>query len=109
MDLKLTTDATLEAVLSPLVITRQDLKARIAALESQVDSINDDIKTTLANAGITEIEVENHKITLNLASERSTLDKRKLLEQGVTTDQIKAATNITTSVLLNVRPIKEKA
>ncbi len=107
MDLKLTANLSLEEILTPLVTTRQDLKAQIAALEKQTDNINDDIKTTLANAGVTEIEVAGHKVTLNLASERSTLDKQKLLEQGVTTDQIKAATKTTTSVLLNVRPIKE--
>lgn len=108
MDIKLVANLTLEETLTPLVTTRQELKAQIARLEAQVDSINDGIKTTLVNAGELEVVAAGHKVTLNMAAERSTLDKQKLLEQGVTTEQIKKATKVTTSILLNVRPVKEK-
>lgn len=109
MPLNLVTAPSLETALAPLVETRQALKAQVAALEAQIDSINDDIKTTLVNAGELEVLAAGHKVTLNMAAERTTLDKQKLLEQGVTTEQIKKATKTTTSILLNVRPVKESA
>jgi len=107
MPLNLTTVTSLETAITPLVETRQELKAKVAALEAQIDSINDDIKTTLVNAGELEVLAAGHKVTLNMAAERSTLDKQRLLELGVTTDQIKAATKTTTSIVLNVRVVKE--
>jgi hypothetical protein len=107
MDLKLTTDATLEQVIAPLVDTRQALKAQITALEAQVDSINDEIKTTLVNAGELEIVAAGHKVTLTMDAEKSTLDKQALVKSGVTTEQIKRATKVTTYIKLDIRKQKE--
>lgn len=107
MDLKLTAAPTLEQALSPLVTERQELKAQIAKLEAQVDSINDDIKTTLVNAGELEAVVEGHKLVLDMEAEKSSLDKRLLFEQGVTAEQIKRATKVTTYIKLDVRKVKE--
>jgi hypothetical protein len=109
MDLKLTTDASLAAILAPLVDTRQELKAQIAQLEAHVDSINDEIKTTLVNAGELEVTAAGHKITLDMEAEKSSLDKQKLVEAGVSTDQIKKATKVTTYIKLDVRKVKESA
>lgn len=107
MDLKLTTEASLETILTPLVETRQELKAQIAKLEAQVDSINDEIKTTLVNAGELEVSAAGHKLTLDMEAEKSSLDKQKLVEQGVTTEQIKKATKVTTYIRLDIRKVKE--
>lgn len=110
MDLKLTNDVSLEAVLAPLVDTRQELKARIAALDAQVESINDEIKTTLVNAGELEVRVGDMNVVLDMEAEKASLDKQKLLEAGVSTDQIKKATKVTTYIKLDVRKAaKEKS
>jgi hypothetical protein len=105
MDLKL--NASLEQVLAPLVDTRQELKAQITLLEAQVDAINDNIKTTLVTAGELEVSVPGYTVTLDMEAQKSSLDKQKLVQAGVTTEQIKRATKVTTYIKLDVRKQKE--
>lgn len=102
-ELTQTVEPSLEAILGPLVERRQSLKAEISSSEAAIDELNDEIKTTLVQAGVLEVVVAGHKVTLDPEREKSTLDKRLLLEQGVTTEQLKRATKVSTFVQLDVR------
>lgn len=113
MELKQSVEPTLEQLLTPFVEQRQLLKGEISSREKQVDKLNDMIKTALVSAGLEpdaekhlKVVVAGHEVDLDLESEKNTLDKQKLLELGVTTEQLKAATKLTTSLKLDVRKVK---
>lgn len=100
-------EPSLALTLAPLIEQRQALKAQAAALEHDIDAINDAIKTALVNSGELEVSAAGHKVTLNMEAEKSSLDKRLLLQNGVTTEQIQKSTKITTYMKLDVRAVKE--
>lgn len=109
MELKQTVEPDLATILSPKLARRQELKAQITMMEAECDAINDEIKTELVTHGELTAAVDGFNVTLTMDAKKDTLDKHKLLEQGVTTDQLKAATKTTTFVKLDIRKAaKEK-
>jgi 2-hydroxychromene-2-carboxylate isomerase len=87
------------------VENRQRLTAMKKEIEKQIDTETDAIKNELAAMGVDELEVGNRLVTLQIR-DRSTLDKTELISLGVTTDQIKRATKISTYLQLDVRDKK---
>jgi hypothetical protein len=87
------------------VENRQRLTAMKKEIEKQLDAETDAIKNELAAMGLDELEVGNRLVTLQIR-DRSTLDKTELISLGVTTDQIKRATKISTYLQLDVRDKK---
>lgn len=102
-ELTQTVEPSLEATLLPLLESRQKLKAVEAAAKAEIDKINDDIKNALIQADTLDIVVAGQRVTLDLEREKSTLDKQRLLEVGVSTEQIQKATKTSTYVQLDVR------
>ena len=102
-ELKQTVEPSLETTLRPLLEQRQIAKHQIAALEHELDDVNDAIKNTLIQAGELDIIVDGQRVTLDLERSKSSLSAHALLEQGVTTDQIQKATKVTTHIQLDVR------
>lgn len=105
-ELTQTVEPSLEATLAPLLETRAVLKQNEKTIAQALEAVNDDIKTALVQAGVFEITVDGHRAVLDMERQKSTLDKTKLLEQGVTTDQIKAATKVSTHIQLDVYKAK---
>lgn len=99
--------------LQTLLAERQEIKGEIERLQSVLDTINGGIKDAVASGDTlkTEITLEDGKVysvTYNPVAERESLDKQLLVEQGVSTTQIKAATKTTTFEKLDIREVKAK-
>lgn len=83
---------------SPILALQLQLEQRIAIkqqmdeLKAELDDINSDIEAELHSQGVAELVVGDTKIALIEVAGRSTLDKMRLLEAGVTSAQILAAT-----------------
>lgn len=82
----------LECELSEQLQQRQDMLSVIAELQSQVDAIDEQVKERMMREGCYKLTVNDLPVTLTEIAGRQTLDKKLLVEQGVTTEQIKAAT-----------------
>lgn len=95
---------------SPTIEQRLETRARLAAMraeiDKQLDAENGAIKDYLMDAGLETVDAGDYTATLSINT-RSTLDKTLLIDQGVTTDQIKRATKTSTFAKLDVR--KKKA
>ena len=89
---------------------RLENRARLAAMkteiEKQLDAENASIKEMLYDLPEQRFETDDYTATVTVSS-RQTLDKMKLIEQGVTTDQIKAATTTSVFDKLDVRKKKK--
>jgi hypothetical protein len=103
MELTQSVEPTLEATLSPLLERRLQLKATEALTKRELETVNDEIKNALVQAGELDVVVDGQRVTLDMEREKSTLDKQRLLELGVSTEQIKRATKVSTYVQLDVR------
>ena len=68
-----------------------ELKGQIAALELAKDKEKAAIELMREEVGVTSFSLEGYKVT-QVTNLRSTLDKKKLVELGVTTAQIEEAT-----------------
>ena len=73
--------------------TYEQLKQQKAAIESAMEKHKTIIAAIREETGEQTIKLEGFSVTL-VAPVRSTLDKKKLIAQGVTTAQIEAATVI---------------
>lgn len=87
------------------VENRQRLSLMKKEIEKQIEADTEAIKDELAALGLDETEVGDYKVTLSVR-DRATLDKTELISQGVTTEQIKRATKVSTYLQLDVRARK---
>lgn len=94
--------------LQELVINRQRLAQEVRDLNEIIDAHTKQIKDLMLEAGVTDLEIDKFSITLNPYATRDSLDKTLLVEQGVTTEQIKAATRTTIYQRLDIREVKQK-
>jgi hypothetical protein len=69
-----------------------DLKQQIADLEAERKEENAAIEAELHAAGVEEAVEGDYAVKLTEVAGRSSIDRMRLLEAGVTTKQIKAAT-----------------
>lgn len=99
---------TVATGLEEIVLNRQRLAKEIKELQALVDNHTQSIKEQMLEEGVTDLEVAGFKISLNPYATRESLDKTLLVEQGVTTDQIKAATKETVYQRLDIREVKGK-
>jgi hypothetical protein len=103
-----TVEPDLATILAPKLARRQELKAQITLMEAECDGINDEIKTTLVTNDTLSVLVEGYNVTLTLDAKKDSLDKHKLLEEGVTMAQLKAATKTSTFTKLDIRKAAAK-
>jgi hypothetical protein len=68
------------------------LKQQMDTLKEDIDDIKSDIEADLHARGVSEIVVGDQKIALIEVAGRSSIDRMRLLEAGVTSAQILAAT-----------------
>lgn len=97
-----TDELSLAATLLPLVTQRQALAAEIKRLQSQVDTLTEQITGEMVRAGEMKLEVGDW-VPDYASRERKTLDKTRLVELGVSTEVIKQAEKTTTFMQLDVR------
>lgn len=97
---------TLDLTLEERIELRARAKASIAALEQEVKEHDAWIKEALFDLPEQRFETDDYTATVTVSS-RQTLDKMNLIEQGVSTEQLKAATTSTMFDKLDVR--KKKA
>ena len=71
--------------------TYAELKAQIKALEMAAEKEKAAVRTIREDAGVESLTFEGFKAT-NVTSTRTSLDKMKLLEMGVTTSMLDEAT-----------------
>lgn len=88
------------------VENRQRLVAMKAEIEKQIDAETEYLKEYLMENDLVALSAGEYQVNLTIRT-RDTLDKARLVDQGVTTQQIKAATKSSTYAQLDVR--KKKA
>ena len=84
---------------------RQRLIGMKKEIEAQIDAHTATIKAELIAVGQDTYDAGDYTATLTVR-ERATLDKTELISQGVTTEQIKRATKVSTYVQLDIRARK---
>lgn len=99
---------TTEQSLNLYLEQRAKLAAMKQEIEKQLDAANAEIKALLLDCDGQRFEGQDFTATL-VISTRESLDKTKLLEAGVSTAQIKAATKTSTFDKLDVRKRKASA
>lgn len=90
-----------DSQLDRLCEERQFKAAQRDEIQDTIDTLSVQIGTELALRGIERFEGTRYT-ALSVQSMRATLDKAKLLEQGVTPEQIEAATDSKVSYSLRV-------
>lgn len=97
-----TTEVTIEpevqAHLAGVLNTYTELKTQLDAIQTTIDAEKAVIKLILEDAGVDSVKAGGYSLSI-VKGTSSTLDKRKLMAQGVTVAQLEAATT--------VRPKKE--
>lgn len=106
VNLTQTAALSLEQILSPLLERRQTLKAAENLAKAEIDATNDEIKNALVQAGELDVVVDGQRVTLDMERQKSSLNVQRLLELGVSTEQIQKATKVSTYVQLDVRKAK---
>ena len=92
--MKLTQDLSNTLDLQLQIDTRLALKEQIEQLEAERKEIDASIQAELHARGVETLIVGEHKLSIVTIDGRVTIDRMKLLENGVTTGQIKAAENV---------------
>lgn len=92
--MNLSTNLTPTVTLESRIEQRQWLKAQIEALETERKEVDAAIEAELHARGVEELIVGDHKVAVIAIDGRTSIDKLKLLEAGVTTSQIAAATTV---------------
>lgn len=87
---------------------RQRLTAMKAEIEKQIDAETEAIKSHLIDNDLMSLDAGEFTASLTIRN-RETLDKARLIDQGVTTAQIRAATKSSTYAQLDVRKKKAAA
>ena len=98
-------EQTLSLELTATIENRQKLLGMKKEIERQIDLDTKAIKDVMEAACEDVYEAGDYTATLTVR-ERATLDKTELISQGVTTEQIKRATKVSTYVQLDVRTRK---
>ena len=99
MALTLTTTQTTEVVLRPALKTKlmkrlkayAELRQSLKDIEAQMDAAKADIGLLREEAGVKTLAVDGFHIT-QVTNLRTSLNKMKLIEMGVTTDMLEEAT-----------------
>lgn len=68
-----------------------ELRAQLKGIEAEMDQRKSKIGRFREEIGVSSLELEGYKIT-QVTSLRSSLDKAKLIEMGVTTEMLEEAT-----------------
>lgn len=98
MDLSLSTDLALQTAID----LRQSLIEERKALETEIDTQTSLIATELSERGLDTLQLGDWTVR-HQTRERTTLDKGRLVELGVSTATIEAATRRTTYRQLDIR------
>jgi hypothetical protein len=101
-------EPTIEQTIEPLVLQRAEIKARLDAVQQELDAVNGEISGTMLREGVRNLRVAGFSLTYESEAEKNTLDKTKLVELGVSTDVIAKATKKTTYARFDVRELKSK-
>lgn len=105
MTMKLATSLELE--LAQRLETRARLALMLKEIQAQLDTENEAIKDYMIEAELQTLAAGGYTASLSVQT-RQSLDKVKLVDAGVTIDQIKVATTTTTFAKLDVRKQKEE-
>ncbi len=98
-------EQTLSLDIAATIENRQRLVGMKKEIERQIDLDTEAIKRVMVEEEKESVEAGEFTATLTVR-ERATLDKTELISQGVTTEQIKRATKVSTYVQLDVRARK---
>jgi hypothetical protein len=85
-------DPALIEILRPLAAERRKAKEIMDAEERRYDELGEEIGMHLTLAGVMEADLGDYRIKLVPTAGRSSIQSHMLLEQGVTLEQIQAAT-----------------
>jgi hypothetical protein len=90
-----TTEVKLKPVLKAKLLKRLrvygELRQQVKALEAALDKEKGEIGKLREEAGVQSLSIDGYKVT-EVTSVRTSLDKMKLLEMGVTTEMLQEAT-----------------
>jgi hypothetical protein len=75
----------------PKLIQLQEHKDAMAVLEAETDRLRAEVQAEMQASGLMQADIGEWRASI-VQSNRTTLDKKKLLGQGVTMEQIEAAT-----------------
>ena len=81
----------LKAKLSKRLRVYGELRTQLKAIEAAMDKEKAEIGKLREEVGVTSLKLDGYSVT-QVTSLRSTLDKKKLIEMGVTTDMLEEAT-----------------
>lgn len=81
----------LKAKLSKRLRVYGELRTQLKAIEAAMDKEKAEIGKLREEVGVTSLKLDGYSVT-QVTSLRSTLDKKKLIEMGVTVDMLNEAT-----------------